>query len=146
MLKRFLNSFAGAAGWSAGTVVGARAGNDAYQWVKSGEAGKAVAKLGQKAADTAGEVRDELLGGDAKPARDEREADLRVADTDEESDESDLSEGDRAALRARRRQAETSVVVDCTHCGRSVQVPADAELAKCTACNQRFWVELASRG
>jgi hypothetical protein len=156
VIKRFLNNVAGAATVGIGWAAGKRAGNDAYDWVKSGEAGEAIERLGQKTIAAAKVAKDKLVdasggAGDAlkkgvrevrarldagDEERPERDAEAREAAAEEE-----LSEDDRAAARARQRAAASGVEVRCTHCEARVSVPADAELARCTSCNQRFWIE-----
>jgi hypothetical protein len=151
MKKRILDRVSEAAGKGAG-------------WVKSGEAKKALGRLGKKTAEVAREAKGALEGaaqtaGEAlqegvhkvrehiavetpiDPTKLEQPPPRAPAPGDEL-----LSEDDRAALRRRERKVTTaSITVRCPHCDKPVSVAADAELAKCQACNQRFWIELAER-
>jgi len=164
VIKRFLDSFASAAGAGAGWVTGKRAGNDAYEWVKSGEAGDAIERLGQKTIAAARVAKDKLVdasgsaGGALKKGVREVRARLDGEESDEREErpeggaeareaaaEEELSEDDRAAAQARKQAAVSGIVVHCTHCDAPVRVAADAELARCTACNQRFWIDAADR-
>lgn len=172
MVKRFLHNFTEAAGRGAGYVVGGRAGNDLQQWVKSGEAKKALQKLGKDATEAAREAKDALVeageeaghaiqegvqglrgrfsaGDEEAGSREEHGARARDARAARASSEADagagLSDDDRAALEARQRVSAAGVTVRCTHCDAAVQVAPDAELAKCSSCGRRFWIELAER-
>lgn len=171
MVKRFLHNFTEAAGRGAGYVVGGRAGNDLQQWVKSGEAKKALQKLGKDATEAAREAKDALVeageeaghaiqegvqglrgrfsAGDEEAGRREEQARARGARAAGEASgadaEGELSDDDRAALEARQRASAAGVTVRCTHCDAAVQVAPDAELAKCSSCGRRFWIELAER-
>jgi hypothetical protein len=130
-------------------------------WVKSGEAKKALDKLGKKTVEVARDAKD-ALGGAAQNAghalqegvqtlREHIAVETPYAPKKEPPPipgpgEAQLSEDDRAALRKRERKVTTATItVRCTHCDKPVPVAADAELAKCPACEQRFWIELADR-
>ncbi len=161
VIKRFLNGVVRGAGVGLGWQAGKRAGNDAYEWVKSGEAGDAIERLGQKTIAVARVAKDKLVGAseDAGGAlkKGVREVRARLdpeeheerreggAEAREAAAEEELSEDDRAAAQARRQAAVSAIEVHCTHCDAPVKVPADAELARCTACNQRFWIDAADR-
>lgn len=130
-------------------------------WVKSGEAKKALGRLGKKTAEVAREAKDalgeaahtagEALQGSVQTLREHIAVETpvdpsKVAPPAPAPNGAELSEDDRAALRRRERKVTTaSIIVRCTHCDKPVPVAADAELAKCPACNQRFWIELAER-
>lgn len=169
MIKRFLHNFTEAAGRGAGYVVGGRGGNDLYDWVKSGEAKKALGKLGKDAAGAAREAKDALVeaGEEAGHAIQEGVQGLRGRFSEDEAEgreeqarardarasraaaeaeaEAELSEDDRAALEARQRARAAGITARCTHCDAPVQVAPDAELARCSSCGRRFWIELAER-
>jgi hypothetical protein len=131
-------------------------------WVKSGEAKKALGRLGKKTAEVAREAKG-ALDEAAKTAGNALQEGVQTLrehiavetpyDPKKEAPpatpargDAQLSEDDRAALRKRERKVTTaSITVLCTHCSKPVQVAADAELAKCPACDQRFWIELAER-
>lgn len=149
MKKRILDRVSEAAGKGAG-------------WVKSGEAKKALGRLGQKTAEVAREAKDALEGAarTTGEALQEGVQNLRghvAVETPVDPKKIEqppppapgdelLSEDDRAALRKRDRKVTTATTsVRCPHCDKPVSVAADAELAKCQACNQRFWIELAER-
>lgn len=130
-------------------------------WVKSGEAKKALGRLGKKTAEVAREAKGaiEEAAQTAGHAIQEGVQTLRehvAVETPYEPKkepspipgrgEAQLSEDDRAALKKRERKVTTaSITVRCTHCDKPVKVAADAELAKCPSCEQRFWIELADR-
>lgn len=167
MVKRFLHNFTEAAGRGAGYVVGGRAGNDLQQWVKSGEAKKALQKLGKDATEAAREAKDALVeageeaghaiqegvqglrgrfsAGDEEAGSREEQARARGAGAAPAASGAELSDDDRAALEARQRASAAGITVRCTHCDAAVQVAPDAELAKCSSCGRRFWIELAER-
>lgn len=160
MLKRIVRSFTDAAGRGAGYVVGGRAGNDLHDWVRSGEAKRAAGRLGKDAAEVAREAKDALVGAGEEAGRALKETahGLRAALTGDDAGDAapletgaragaggiaddELSEDDRAALRARERSAAAEVVARCAHCDAPVRVPAGAELARCSSCQKRFWIE-----
>jgi DNA-directed RNA polymerase subunit RPC12/RpoP len=132
-------------------------------WVKSGEAKKALGRLGKKTAEVAREAKVALdeAAHTAGEALQEGVQTIRshiAVETPVDPSKvappapppppegAQLSEDDRAALRKRERKVTTaSITVRCTHCDKPVSVAADAELAKCPSCNQRFWIELAER-
>lgn len=173
MIKRFLHNFTEAAGRGAGYVVGGRGGNDLYGWVKSGEAKKAVSKLGKDAAEAAREARDALVeageeaghaiqegvqglrgrfstGDEEAGGREEQDARARGARAartapDAGEAEAELSDDDRAALEAQQQARAAGITARCTHCDAPVRVAPGAELARCPSCDRRFWIELAER-
>jgi LSD1 subclass zinc finger protein len=116
MLKRIANIFASTAAQGAGLVVGGRLGNDAYNWVKSGEAKRAAKAL----VDDAGDALKELTSGSSP---DDREA--RV-----------LREVSTVASLGRAQ-------VECEKCGaRAIVELGQGDLVvKCSSCQTRFWVD-----
>lgn len=130
-------------------------------WVKSGEAKKALERLGKKTAEVAREAKGALeeAAQTAGHAIQESVHTIRghiAVETPYEPKkepppipgpgEAQLSEDDKAALRKRERKVTAATItVRCTHCDKPVPVAADAELAKCPSCEQRFWIDLADR-
>ncbi len=161
VIKRFLNNVVTAAGAGVGWAAGKRAGSDAYEWVKSGEAGDAIERLGKKTIAVARVAKDKLVdasggAGDAlkkgvrevRARLDSEEEEGRPgaeAEAREAAAEDELSDDDRAAAKARKQAAVSGIEVRCTSCDAPQRVPADAELARCTSCNQRFWIDAADR-
>lgn len=145
MLKRIANIFAGSVAHGAGIIVGARAGDDAYNWVKNGGAKRTVKRISGSMADAANSLADatnELLLQKEEPA-------LRSA-PESSSDDSDDSEAVEARPAQRRASAAELVQVECERCGRpaAVQLGSGDIIVTCAKCKARFWVdtdELAQR-
>ena len=142
MLKRIANIFAGSVAHGAGIIVGARAGDDAYNWVKNGGAKRTVKRISGSMADAANSLADatnELLLQKEEPA-------LRSAPASSSADD------EEASVRQAEHRASTAelVQVECEGCGRpaSVQLGSGDVIVTCAKCKARFWVdtdELAQR-
>ncbi len=119
MLKRIANIFASTAAQGAGLVVGGRLGNDAYNWVKSGEATRAAKKLVSNAGNALGE----MTSGNSSDNQEVRR--VREANTVNTS----------ASLG--RAQ------IECIKCGdsSSVELGQGDLVVKCKVCEARFWVD-----
>jgi hypothetical protein len=138
MLKRIATIFAGSVAHGAGTIVGVRAGHDAYNWVKYGGAKRTAKRIAGGMADAANALLVETVDTFEK-----EEPALRGVDTlDEEA--ADVrpvqNRGSVAAL----------VQVECERCGRpaAVQLSSGDIIVTCAKCKARFWVdtdELAQR-
>jgi hypothetical protein len=115
VLKRIANIVVGNAASGAGAVIGVRLGHDAYNWVKSGKATKAVKKLANSAADAT----EEMLGTTTEEAALPR----RIGRSEEQT-------SDRAQVK-------------CERCGEPalVRVGAGDIIVTCPACEARFWVD-----
>lgn len=153
MLKRFVDRFVDAAATGSGGVIGGRAGNDVYNWVKSGKAKEALGKLitgpEKPEADVDAHVKKDdpqAARKGAPPARASGST-SNTSDAREEAAEFEqLSEDDVAALRARRHAPSATITVRCTHCYAPKHVARDTELTQCNDCGKRFWIEAADRG
>ena len=115
MLKRIATIFAGSVAHGAGTIVGARAGHDAYNWVKQGGAKRTVKRIAGSMADAASAV----LPQKEVPA-------LRgVSSITEAADEEEF------------------VDVPCERCKRpsAVLLGSGDIVVTCAKCKARFWVD-----
>ena len=135
MLKRIANIFAGSVAHGAGIIVGARAGDDAYNWVKNGGAKRTVKRISGSMADAANSLADatnELLLQKEEPA-------LRSAP--ESSSDDDEAAGVRQAQE--RASVAELVQVECERCGRpaAVQLASGDVIVTCAKCKARFWVD-----
>jgi hypothetical protein len=119
MLKRLANIFASTAAHGAGLVVGGRLGNDAYNWVRSGEAKRAAQKL-------VGDAGDALKELTASTSPDDQEA-------------RGLREANTVSTVASLGRAQ----VECEKCGESaiVELGQGDLVIKCRLCQARFWVD-----
>jgi hypothetical protein len=131
MLKRIATIFAGSVAHGAGTIVGARAGHDAYNWVKGGGAKRTVKRIAGSMADAASAV---------LPQNQKEEPALRSAPTSSRS--LDDEEADVRQAQSRVSVAEL-VQVECERCGRpaSVQLASGDIIVTCAKCKARFWVD-----
>jgi len=116
MLKRIGNIFASTVARGAGVVVGGRLGNDAYNWVKSGEATRAAKRL----VSDAGDALNELTSGNSSNVQEARGA----------------QEVTTVASLGRAQ-------VDCETCGEetAVELGQGDLVVKCKHCQARFWVD-----
>jgi hypothetical protein len=119
MLKRIANIVANSAAQGAGLVVGGRLGNDAYNWVKSGDATRAAKKLVSDAGNALGELT-------ASDSPDDQQA-RRIQDANAVSTAASLG----------RAQ------VECEKCGERmiVELGQGDLVVKCKLCQARFWVD-----
>ena len=129
MLKRIATIFAGSVAHGAGTIVGVRAGHDAYNWVKYGGAKRTVKRIAGSMADAA----NAMMPPKEEPA-------LRSAPASSRSVDDEAAE-------ARSAQHPVSIAalveVECERCGRSaaVQLGSGDIIVTCAKCKARFWVD-----
>jgi hypothetical protein len=144
MLKRIANIFTGSVAHGAGTIIGVRAGHDAYNWAKDGGAKRTVKRIAGTMADAANSLADAtntvLLQKEAPALR--------------SVPESSSADDEAAAANVRSAQHRVSVAelvqVDCERCRRpaAVQLGSGDVIVTCAKCTARFWVdtdELAQR-
>lgn len=135
MLKRIANIFAGSVAHGAGTIVGVRAGHDAYNWAKNGGAKRTVKRISGTMADAANAMADATNGLLLK----KEEPALRSAPASSSADDEEVS------VRQAQHRASTAelVQVECERCGRpaAVQLGSGDVIVTCAKCKARFWVD-----
>ncbi len=132
-LKKILNDVAEA---------GVRGGNEIVSYVRSGKAEDDLRRLSGRAIDAAKDAKKAFLDELSEPA----DAPAGQPDPPRETPndaEGSISEDDERAIERQKVRSVETVTVRCTHCDKPVKVPKDAELAQCTSCQKRFWIELA---